>query len=213
MPADPIDLLATTLRRTQAVVDAIAPMQAGLRTPCPDWTVRDLAGHLLVDLANFRLRAEGGQPDWTRAPIDPGTNWSDAIRAGADALIEAWRSHPPDPDGPSRVRPLPSLRSTRGTSSERPANRTASTRRRPNSPLGGCAERCGRSTAVAPSVPSMPSQRMPCPGNASSPSWPRSSVDGAGLLAHWPPTGAPWLPALPGHRRVSRLAPAVSPVF
>ena len=32
--------------------------------------------------------------------MDPGTNWSDAFRAGAGALIEAWRSHPADPDGP-----------------------------------------------------------------------------------------------------------------
>jgi uncharacterized protein (TIGR03086 family) len=100
MPADPIDLLLTTLRRTQAVVDATAPAQAGLRTPCPDWTVRDLVGHLLVSLANFRLRAEGGQPDWTRGPADPGTNWSAAFRADAGALAEAWRSHPPDPGGP-----------------------------------------------------------------------------------------------------------------
>jgi uncharacterized protein (TIGR03086 family) len=100
MPADPIDLLATTLRRAQAVVDTIAPTQADLGTPCPDWTVRDLVGHLLVDLANFRLRAEGGQPDWTRGPTDPGTNWSHVFRAGAGALIEVWRSHPPDPDGP-----------------------------------------------------------------------------------------------------------------
>ncbi len=65
MPADPIDLLATTFRRTQAVVDAIAPTQADLGTPCPDSTVRDLVGHLLVNLANFRLRGKGGQPDWT----------------------------------------------------------------------------------------------------------------------------------------------------
>ena len=100
MSADPIDLLTTTLRRTQEVVDATAPALAGLRTPCPDWTVRDLLGHLLVDNANFRLRAEGGQPDWTRRTVDPGTNWSGAFRAGADALVEAWRSHPPDPDGP-----------------------------------------------------------------------------------------------------------------
>ena len=100
MSADPIDLLTTTLRRTQEVVDATAPALAGLRTPCPDWTVRDLLGHLLVDNANFRLRAEGGQPDWTRRTVDPGTNWSGAFRAGADALVEAWRSQPPDPDGP-----------------------------------------------------------------------------------------------------------------
>ena len=100
MSADPIDLLAAVLRRTQAVVDAITPAQADRRTPCPDWTVRDLVGHLLVDHVNFRVRAEGGQPDWTRAPVDPGANWSDAFRAGADALMEAWRSHPPDPDGP-----------------------------------------------------------------------------------------------------------------
>jgi len=100
MSADPIDLLTTTLRRTQEVVDATAPALAGLSTPCPDWTVRDLLGHLLVDNANFRLRAEGGQPDWTRRTVDPGANWSGAFRAGAEALVEAWRSHPPDPDGP-----------------------------------------------------------------------------------------------------------------
>lgn len=32
--------------------------------------------------------------------MDPGPNWSDAFRAGADALIEAWRFYPPDRDGP-----------------------------------------------------------------------------------------------------------------
>ena len=32
--------------------------------------------------------------------MDPGANWSDAFRAGADALLEAWRTHPPHPDGP-----------------------------------------------------------------------------------------------------------------
>ena len=99
MSADPIDLLTTTLRRTQEVVDAVAPAQAGLPTPCPDWTVRDLVGHLLVDNANFRLRAEGRQPDWAREPVDPGANWGDAFRGGADALVAAWRAHPPDPDG------------------------------------------------------------------------------------------------------------------
>ena len=99
MSADPIDVLATVLSQTQAVVDTTTPAQADLPTPCPDWTVRDLVGHLLVDHDNFRLRAEGGQPDWTRGPVDPGTNWSDAFHAGADALLEAWRSHPPDPDG------------------------------------------------------------------------------------------------------------------
>jgi uncharacterized protein (TIGR03086 family) len=99
MSADPIDLLTTTLRRTQEVVDAIAPAQADLPTPCPDWTVRDLVGHLLVDNANFRLRAEGRQPDWAREPVDPGANWGDVFRGGADALVAAWRAHPPDPDG------------------------------------------------------------------------------------------------------------------
>ena len=99
MSADPFDVLATVLSQTQAVVDTTTPAQADLPTPCPDWTVRDLVGHLLVDHDNFRLRAEGGQPDWTRGPVDPGTNWSDAFHAGADALLEAWRSHPPDPDG------------------------------------------------------------------------------------------------------------------
>ena len=72
MPADPIDLLERTLRHTQAVAAARAQTQADLRTPCPDWTVRDLVGHLLVDLTNSRLRAEGGEPDWTRGPDGSG---------------------------------------------------------------------------------------------------------------------------------------------
>jgi len=60
MSADPIDVLATVLSQTQAVVDTTTPAQADLPTPCPDWTVRDLVGHLLVDHDNFRLR--GGRP-------------------------------------------------------------------------------------------------------------------------------------------------------
>jgi uncharacterized protein (TIGR03083 family) len=60
MSAGPIDLLTTTLRRTQEVVDAIAPAQADNPTPCPDWTVRDLVGHLLVDGAHLAGEGVGG---------------------------------------------------------------------------------------------------------------------------------------------------------
>ena len=105
MPVDPIDLLERTLRRTQAVVAAIAPKQAGLRTPCPDWTVHDLVSHLLVDLANFRspgideVAAEFGAR-WMRGALRPeyrGSAFGAEHAVSADAPWERLVAFSGDP--------------------------------------------------------------------------------------------------------------------
>ena len=167
MSADPIDLLTTTLRRTQEVVDATAPALAGLRTP---WTGQCVTSSAIsswtTPISAFAPREA--------SRTGHGEPWIPE-RTGAAPFAQAptrWL-RPGDPIlpirmGPWRVRRSPSSRSTPGTSRERPANRPASTRRRPNSPLRGCAKRCNRSTAVPPSVPSMPPRRTRGPGNDSS---------------------------------------------
>ena len=97
---DLIRYLTTTLDRAYEVLGSIGVDQWDLPTPCAEWSVRQLAGHVLVDLDNFRLRAEGGTPDWQRAPLPVDDHGAERFRAEADALIAAWQQHPPGPGAP-----------------------------------------------------------------------------------------------------------------
>ncbi|MFC9327055.1 TIGR03086 family metal-binding protein [Kitasatospora sp. NPDC057015] len=88
---DPVELLARALRQAGAVVAATTPEQGGLPTPCPSWDVTDLVGHLLDDLKQSTVRANGGTPDW-KAPAERVTaGWQPAFAAGAAELLAAWR--------------------------------------------------------------------------------------------------------------------------
>jgi len=65
-------------------------------TPCGDWTVRDLAGHVLGLTLAFRMAADkevAGSPDeGVQADVvDPGGAWRGRLDDRLDALVAAWR--------------------------------------------------------------------------------------------------------------------------
>ncbi len=65
------ELLAVAAPRTVAVVRGISDEQLGLPTPCPDYTVRDLLGHLFDVVVNFQAlarREDGGLVRQDRPP-------------------------------------------------------------------------------------------------------------------------------------------------
>jgi len=86
-------LLERALDQTAAVIEAITPDQAGLPTPCADWTVRDLVQHVVAqDLRNFIIAARGEAADWRARAADLGEDWSQEFRSGAARLLDTWRA-------------------------------------------------------------------------------------------------------------------------
>jgi uncharacterized protein (TIGR03086 family) len=92
LTTDPRVLLSHALDQTGGVLAGIHEDQASLSTPCASWTVGLLINHVISDLRQFAVRAEGGTPDFgSAAPeVDP-ADWADAFTRGAAALLDAWR--------------------------------------------------------------------------------------------------------------------------
>ncbi|MFE5586757.1 TIGR03086 family metal-binding protein [Kitasatospora sp. NPDC056531] len=88
---DPIELLARALAQTAGLIDGTGVELAGHSTPCRSWDVGDLISHLLFDLRQFTVRAQGGQPDWSQPFERVEEDWLHAFEAGAERLVEAWR--------------------------------------------------------------------------------------------------------------------------
>ena len=90
---DQIDLLSRALDQTAALVTSVQPDQLDDPTPCRDWTVRQLLGHICSDPRNFVTMAQGGDVDWSaEVPLadDPGR----AFREDADELLDVVREAP-----------------------------------------------------------------------------------------------------------------------
>lgn len=95
--ATSLELLERSLRQMRTVIAAVRPDQGDLPTPCADWDVRTLTGHVAVqDLRNFAVRARGEMADWHAPYEDLGDHWLAQFDAGAQRLLDAW--HAADPN-------------------------------------------------------------------------------------------------------------------
>lgn len=85
-----VDLDRRAALSTAALVDSTSPDQYAARTPCTDWTVRDLLTHLIA--GNVKYVEIGQGKEWARgAPDvvldrDPGAMY----RRTVDAMLQAW---------------------------------------------------------------------------------------------------------------------------
>lgn len=89
--SDPVTLLLRALDQTGAIIAGIRDDQEHLRTPCRSWDVTEVVAHLVHDLGQFTARASGGTPDWSAPMAAVDGDYIDAYRAGAKALVRAWR--------------------------------------------------------------------------------------------------------------------------
>jgi uncharacterized protein (TIGR03086 family) len=89
---DRIALLQRALDRTHTLIAGIAPEQHHLPTPCGEWDVEALVGHLVGGLPKFSAAARGEKADWSAPAPLLGEDWAPAFRAGADDLLAAWSS-------------------------------------------------------------------------------------------------------------------------
>jgi uncharacterized protein (TIGR03086 family) len=90
-PQESLDVLARALEQTSDVLAAIQPSQLGERTPCREWDVAQLVGHVVADPANLLAMARGDQVDWAATPDPPTCGWAEQFREGADRLLAHWR--------------------------------------------------------------------------------------------------------------------------
>lgn len=59
---DPRPALHAAIDQTGRIITGLAPADLDRATPCPDWTVRDLAGHCSAVLARISHLLPGGDP-------------------------------------------------------------------------------------------------------------------------------------------------------
>jgi uncharacterized protein (TIGR03086 family) len=102
MTTDPVDQLRVAIDATGLLISAVRDDQWAAPTPCPEWTVRDLVGHMVTSNYAF-VRILGGtapEPPARTVPEAPGgaadspqqdAGLVDAYRDSAAALVGAFR--------------------------------------------------------------------------------------------------------------------------
>jgi uncharacterized protein (TIGR03086 family) len=87
---DSIVTLSRALDQTGDVLAAIQRDQLTDPTPCEDWDVAHLIGHVLADPVRFTESLRGGDPDWSASPEPASGDWAGKFRSHADDLMHAW---------------------------------------------------------------------------------------------------------------------------
>ena len=90
---DDLAALDRGLTQLGSLVESVQPADLDRPTPCTDWTVRDLLGHVVQGPANFATSVRGGEVDWSAASPLP-DDWADAFASHADDLRAAWAQNP-----------------------------------------------------------------------------------------------------------------------
>jgi uncharacterized protein (TIGR03086 family) len=83
-----LEALDLTFQHAQQVIGNVRPDQLDNKTPCPEWTVRDLLAHQIGVVAGMGAAASGQpRPDFTLAP-DPAAQFAEV----SAATLQAWRA-------------------------------------------------------------------------------------------------------------------------
>jgi uncharacterized protein (TIGR03086 family) len=88
-----LDLLERAVNQMDAIVAGVRPDQERLPTPCTDWDVQALLGHVIGhSMPNFIVAAGGGTPDWQAPAAVVHADWADAYSTAAGELLSRWRA-------------------------------------------------------------------------------------------------------------------------
>lgn len=85
-----VTVLSRALDQAHVVLSAVREDQLGDPTPCADWNVATLIGHLASGPGNFLISQRGEQPDWSADPAPATGGFAEQFRADADALLSEW---------------------------------------------------------------------------------------------------------------------------
>jgi uncharacterized protein (TIGR03086 family) len=84
---DVIDALEQTFTHAEGVIAGVGPEQYDDKTPCTEWTVRDLLEHIVSVVAALGAAAAGEAP----APFELADDPARQFETAATASIRAWR--------------------------------------------------------------------------------------------------------------------------
>jgi uncharacterized protein (TIGR03086 family) len=83
-------VLSRALDQAGDVLAAVHADQLARPTPCADWNLAQLIGHLVDAPVRFLEMARGEEPDWSAGPRPVGCDWASDFRSNADDLIHHW---------------------------------------------------------------------------------------------------------------------------
>ena len=89
-PNDSVVVLSRALDQAGDVLAAVHADQLARPTPCGDWDVAHLIGHLVDAPMRFLEMARNREPDWSSGPRAVTGNWAAEFRSNADDLIHHW---------------------------------------------------------------------------------------------------------------------------
>lgn len=96
--SDAVAVLGRAIDQLGDVLTATHPDDLDKPTPCADWDVRALVGHVLASPGNLLEQSRGGSPDWSATPPVPAAGWAQQFRSDADDLFHFWHQQGEDAD-------------------------------------------------------------------------------------------------------------------
>ena len=82
-----VDALDRTFQHASRIIAAVRPEQYDQRTPCTEWTVRDVLEHMIGVVEGLGSAAAGTPPGEFSLAADPGAQFDEAARSA----LQAWR--------------------------------------------------------------------------------------------------------------------------
>ncbi|MFF7727467.1 TIGR03086 family metal-binding protein [Streptomyces sp. NPDC008001] len=90
-PTDPRPLLERAVAQIAALIEAVPAERLGDPTPCTEFDVRALLGHLVAGAIDGAQLGETGAVEWSKPPTDVADDgWGRAYGAARERLTAAW---------------------------------------------------------------------------------------------------------------------------
>jgi uncharacterized protein (TIGR03086 family) len=89
---DPRPHYRTALTWVRTLADGVPADRLADPTPCTEWDVRGLLGHLVATVDRVRVIGEGGDPQTTPRVVEgiADDGWTDALDAAEDKMAAVW---------------------------------------------------------------------------------------------------------------------------
>ncbi len=90
MQTDPRPLFRAALDRVADLIEGTAPDRFDAPTPCPEFDVNSLIGHIVGTVDRGRVIGEGGDPLTVPDIVTDSEDWIATLRAAADRYWTVW---------------------------------------------------------------------------------------------------------------------------
>jgi uncharacterized protein (TIGR03086 family) len=90
---DDIALLNDVLAKTADLIDGAEPSNWGRPTPCSEYDVKDLIGHMVGWSASFDAAANGRTPQGDPTAYETTDSSAAEFRAAVDSIVSGWRAN------------------------------------------------------------------------------------------------------------------------